>query len=512
MLHVVLGLLALEPAPYAGGDNAAYAALGRSILTRGDYTEIWDPSLRPGTLYPPLFPLILAGAMAAGLQGWVALKTLMVVLSAAAVGVSTLWLARLAGVRAAAAGSLVLALSPGILAQTHTVLSEIPFWGLTFLALLAFAAYESRDDDSRRRWLVVAALATALAWLTRSAGMALGIALIARLLLVRRWRDGMLLAAIAVTPVFLWWLRGRLLAPHGYTGYLLMADPYRPDAGRIGMLGLVPRALENGATYLTNFGPSLFAGADPIARAVVMTLIVLAIARWGWRLVRERGALEIWVLLYTGMLLVWPQTWAGERFVVPLAPALVWYALDALRALVRRTGARPRLAGAVVAGALLLAVLPGTLAQVRRGVDCRREAARQSFPCTPAHWRDLFEVAASVRGVLPEGSVVIARKPSLFFDLSGYRSAVYPWSSSPEEFFAVVDSTGADYVLLDRAPDAAETYLVPVLEARPDDFCVVEQHSRPLAVLLRIDRAAQGAMVQDGAAGQVRFRTCGVTG
>ena len=517
LVHLVLALLALEPAPYAGGDNATYVALARSLLERGDYTETWDPALRPATLYPPVFPSILAAAIALGASTWVALKTLLAVLSAATVGVSVLWLARVGNRWIAAAAGLVLAAMPGLLAQTHLVLSEIPFTGFALLALWAFAVFEARrreDADARATgWLVVAAIATALAWLTRSAGIALALALLLRLGLSRRAREALLFGAIALIPVAAWWLRGRVLAPHGYSRYLMLADPYRPERGTIGVLELVPRAFENAGTYLLDLGPRFLAAGAGLGTAIALVLLVVALARWAWRLVRERGVPELFVLLYGGLVLIWPQTWAGERFVLPLAPLLLFYAADAVRAAARRWPLRGALPWAAAALALAM-VVPGANRQVQRGIACRAAAeSGQAFPCAPAIWRDLFEVAAATRGRLEPDAVVISRKPTLFHDLSGHRSAVYPWSADPEVFFALVDSVGADYVVLDRSPDTAEEYLVPVLEARSADFCVLPELSRPMAVLLRIDPAGARAVSQAGAAeGQVRFRTCEAEG
>ena len=56
--------LAFSSTPHNGGDNAGYVALAHSLLTRGEYLELWDPAAPPHTKYPPVFPLILAGFIA----------------------------------------------------------------------------------------------------------------------------------------------------------------------------------------------------------------------------------------------------------------------------------------------------------------------------------------------------------------------------------------------------------------------------------------------------------------
>ena len=434
----------------------------------------------------------------------------MALVSAAAVAMSTIWLLRVTTRGVAAGCALLLAMLPGILGQTHMVLSEIPFWGLAMVALWAFVRYEAEEAERPARWLMLAAIATALAWVTRSAGIALAVALVARLLLLRRWRDALVFGGLAALPAALWSVRGRLLGSHGYADHLMMRDPYRPDLGRIGVLELIPRALDNALEYLLGLGPAFIAGTPKLARYLAFGLLVLAVARWAWLLVRRRGATELWMLFYGGLVLIWPQTWAGERFLVPLAPALLFYAGDAARVLYARADARSR--GAFAAVALLVAlsaVVPGAVRTVRLGIKCRSAVeADQQFPCMAPIWRSLYEVAVLSRGRLPEDAVVLTRKPTLFFDLSGYRSSTYPWSADPDVFFGLADSVGAEYVVLDRAPDTAELYLMPVLGAHPSVFCVIQEMSREGAVMLRIDFDGARALVQDGAPGVVRFRLC----
>ena len=99
VLHLVMALAAFNPAPHVGGDNGAYVSLARSLLERGQYLELWDPSMRPHTQYPPVFPGILALAMAVGLKPWVGLKLVVVAFSVGAVALSYLWMRRVTGGR-----------------------------------------------------------------------------------------------------------------------------------------------------------------------------------------------------------------------------------------------------------------------------------------------------------------------------------------------------------------------------------------------------------------------------
>lgn len=511
LAHLVLGLLVLQPAPFAGGDNATYLSLARSLLERGDYTRTWDPALPPETLYPPLLPVLLAGALAVGVPVWTGLKVLMVLVSAVAVGFSVLWVDRVASRRVAAWVGAVLAVSPGVLELSHPVLSEPLFWALTMVALWAWTHVEPDDAaELRTGWLVGSAAAVAAAWLTRSLGVALAVAILLRLAGRRRWRAAALFGVVAVGPAALMWLRGRLVGGVEYGDYLLLADPYRPEEGRIGPLGLVPRALHNGGRYLTDLGPDLLLGQGSLATTLGTALFIVALAGWATRLVRRRGAVpELWLPAYAALVLIWPETWAGTRFVLAIAPAVLLCAVEPWRLLPTRA----RVATGSIACALVtVAVVPPLSRQFAFAAECRAIArAGQPYECMGQPWADIMTVAANVRGRLGDDAVVLNRKPTLFFANSGYRGTLYPETQDPTRFFAFVDSVGAGWVVLDDAPDLAAHYLEPILSAVPDRFCVVEASSLAHAVLLRIEPPGAAPRSQD-VAGLTRFRGCTLDG
>ncbi len=98
-------------------------------------------------------------------------------------------------------------------------------------------------------------------------------------------------------------------------------------------------------------------------------------------------------------------------------------------------------------------------------------------------------MAQVLPGFLPEGSVVLARKPTLFWALSGYRARLYPFSDRSDEFFAAVDEAGARCVLVDQTP-AATRSLLPILEAHPTRFCIAMEAIDGDAMLLQVSRGA----------------------
>ena len=499
LLHLVLAVFALQPAPYVGGDNGAYVALARSLAERGAYLELWDPALRPHTQYPPLFPFLLAAAMKAGVSTWIGFKLVTVACSGAAVAASYLWMRRTSTPEVALAAGALLAILPGPLALAHQVLSDVPFWALALLALWAAAP----DEDGRAHlgWALAAAALAAAGYMTRSAGLPLIVALATSLTLRRRWRDLALLGVIAGTPAVLWWMRGRALGAAGYTSHLRYLDPYQPSLGTLDAAGWAGRIAQNLANYFGEHLPVVLGGMEPLRIAAGAALVVLALAGWARRL-GGAGAAELFLPLYAGLLLIWPATWSGERFLLPILPLLLVYAGETVRdgAAVLRI---PRWGAIATAAAVALVVLPGTAQRVRDGTRCTGAYLDgDPLPCLTPVWHDLLAVPMMARGRLPADAVVLSRKPTLFYVLSGYRSRIYPASPDPAALLREAREAGAEWVLVDRVPDLAPVFLHPALRASRGDFCVVTSLALPDAALARVDPG--GAPPADPA----RFRAC----
>lgn len=511
-VHALLSLLALDPTPHTGGDNAGYITLARSLLERGAYLELWDPGEPIHTKYPPVFPLLLAGAMAVGIGPWVGLKLVVVAFSAVAVAFSVLWIrARGRPVLAAGVGA-VLALSPGVLLQNHWVLSDVPFWAFTMFALWALETTPRHTHGVR---LALAVLGVTLAYFTRSAGLPLVLAAAAWLAWRRRWLQLGALAAVVV-PLGAWWmLRARSAGGVDYAGELWMRNPYDPAAGTIGVLELVPRIGENLVAYVTTHLPFLLAArADGAGLTVAVAVTLLALVGWAWRVAdwrRVRPA-ELLLPLYMGLILIWPAVWAGDRFLLPVYALLLFYAGDALVRLVRRVRAPLALtAGSVAVALLLLLQLPADAVAVRIGRQCQDAyAAGARHPCLPAPWQSFFAQAERLPALLPDGAVVLSRKPRLLHVMSGGRvySLTYPFTPEPQRFLAYADSVGARYLVFDELGNLAQLYLAPVLTRRPDAFCILEASGQSGTALFGIQPGALALPDAPAASGPVSFTTC----
>jgi hypothetical protein len=507
-VHIFLALASFAPQPHTGGDNAAYITLARSLLERGAYLELWDPAAPPHTKYPPVFPAVLALAMAAGLQPWVQLKFVVLGFSTAGVVFSFLWLRRLRQAGLALGVALILAVAPGVLQEGRWLLSDVPFWAFTMLALWAFDRL--RPDDWRR--FALAAAAVLLAYFTRSAGLPLVLAAFGWLALRRHWRQFAVLAVVIGVPAVMWWARGRAFATAGYVSEFWLRSPYEPALGTIGAGDLLLRLVENAHKYVTIHLPILLSGGrGPLLTGVATLVFALALAGWIQRLrlarpraaaaagrgstgdhasrgdrasrgdgrgVRTRpiGVAELLLPLYIGLIFVWPAVWSGERFLLPVLPLLLYYAGAGLGQAARWTRRRYDFAAGALAAVLLIAVAaPGLVSASVVGRICTaRYFAGERYPCLHPASEDFFRLAEETGSALPADAVVLTRKPRLFHVLSGgLRSRNYPLTADVDAFFATAEAAGARYVLFDRLDAVSERYLRPVLVLKARGFCLM---------------------------------------
>ena len=523
---LVLAAVAI-PAPHDGGDNSAYLTLAHSLVSGQGYTELWDPATPAHTKYPPGYPLVLAILMLAGATTWTAFKMASAVALSGATLLAFLWAGQRAGALAAGAVGLLLVLASGWQDASRWILSEPFFLFWTFLAL--WAADRAVADDTpvwgggrvgpggqgkgvgvRRKgredgrsdmgqgsgqglvqrtgwvWPVLAGFGALMAFGVRSAGLPVVLALLLAFLAVRRLRETALFGGASLAVLggwFLWSAAGE--GEGAYQDEFWLVDPYDPELGTVGLAGLVGRVWENLSLYVGQVFPGeWWSGA---AGWVLATggILVVGLALWGWisRLLRRPRMAEFFLPLYGGMILLWPQVWSGDRFLLPLLPLLLLYAGTAVGAVTTQVAQRLEWSagglrsGVLAAGTLALAIpaIPSTLGQVELAEGCRTRVAvtQDAFACYGPGFTEFRGAAAWMGENLPEEAFVLSRKPRILYALGGPRGRTFPFVRDPEAFLGQVDRMGADYLLVDRVDGVASRYLPGVLAGRPRAFCYV---------------------------------------
>lgn len=468
----------LRPGHGWGGDFAMYLAHAENLIQGEPYADTGyvvnpaRPRLGP-VQYPPGWPLLLAGPMAAfgvdldhhAVEGLELLKLWLLLLFVAFLAVVHALARRRAGPTGAVGAVCVLlavGLNPYLWDIKSALLSEIPFCLFLYAALLlidrlsegpaASPARAGRATPPRGLDLPSAGLALAagtclyLAYAMRTVALvAIPAVVLHDLVRNRRLRAATLLVLLVVGPAVLAQNQAfDVLSGYGAgvqagvaagTG----AGPTAPGAGPAGgqLAALAGNALHNlprMPLYLGwAWGGGLPQGVDPL-----LSLLLFAAAAVGFvAVVRERiGISEVFAVVYLGGLAVLPPSYVDLRRLVPLLPLFFLYVVRGLGTL----GAlgRPRLATAVRAGTALLltAAYAGAYLQFERG------------PLTDGvHTPEARQLFEAVRDEVPADGLCLFFKPrvlALFAD----RPAAGFWESDPPELLIEqADQLGATHLI-----------------------------------------------------------------
>lgn len=330
-------------------DSAVFVSVAENLLAGRGFVD-WRGE--PLTLWPPLYPLLLAAGGLAGLDP----RQFAGPLNAAVLGLTVLaagaWMRRRLRSRLLAAwGCLAAALSLPLAWAASQALTDAAF---VLFAVLALVCADRFLDGGRRSSLAFAAAFAALACLTRYNGVA-AVAAIALALLLQRgaapWEKERRAAAFAIAallPLGLWMARNALAAGR-LTGHVRPVDYTLPE-----ILGKIVEILGEWALVEDRSGVPVAAGAALLA--------LLAAA--GGAAVRARlrpsgpadgrfpHAFAVFVPAFAALYvlaLMGGATWHGvqERHLAPLFLPLLFMAVFAAdRTLARARGGWPAAAAA----------------------------------------------------------------------------------------------------------------------------------------------------------------------
>jgi hypothetical protein len=358
---------------------------------------------------------------------------------------------------------------------SHDLYTEVPF---ILISLAAIYSLLCSETDERRRLLFtgLAGLFAAAAFLTRTMGVTLMAAIVIYFAIRKRWAE-LGVALIVFILIWLPWLLRDLRVPHinGYREQLLTRNMYDVSSGYITFGDLVKRVLDNLNTYVLGTYPLIVLPILEHVSKWILALIgiimtALTLTGFGAR-IRERGIglLELYLLLSIGLLLLWPNVWAGDRFLLPILPILIWFLFTGMRWLGSKLHFNEL---ALIVTALVVALFGAVDAQrAQATVRNMGEYARgDKFAGYDEGWRTYFEAGSWLRDHTEPNATVVSRKPQFTYLMSGRRSFVYPYDTSQTRVLAAIDSLGATHAYLETFFGQSTKYLYPVIRDHPERF------------------------------------------
>jgi len=470
LVTLVLATLSFDPKPCTGGDNATYILLSWSILDGKGYRDTYLPGEPAHQSYPFGYPLILAGIELICGRSLFFLKAFSILCLMGAVWLTFEIVLKLKKKTFLAFGiALVTAICPAMLEFSHWVLTEAPYLLVSLLSLFLFIR---APENGKRRfaWLFFAAIAAAASFYVRSNGMMLLSAIILCLLIKRR-----LLDAVAFTVTFAVLLSPWILYNRSLGGGLgqsvnvfFVLDVYNLDAGRITLIGILGRVLENWKIYFGGVFPGMalpawFGGEPSYVLAALFTGIL------GTGLIADLrksvSLVGIYTLFFLGLAMVWHPSVSSARYLVPIFPILMYYLIIGLNAAWARIIKGNTLTLLIPIYTILVAFYASTLIpSIKMNVEMLKSyCGGDKYAGYDSGWRSFYESADWIRKNSPESSIVVSRKPTLFCLASGRKSYCYQFTHDRDSVLRSV--LRADYVLVDRISGTTNHYLIPAIRS-----------------------------------------------
>jgi hypothetical protein len=484
--HAVLAWLAGPSGIETGGDDARYLLLGQA-LRHFSYVDYWQLGWPAHSLYPPVYPLLLAlWSLVAG-SGFDAQIVLSILLSVASLGAAYLLASRYLDPRIALVALAALAFNPALVARAGTVASEMPYALWSVLALLALLG------PPTTRSAVLAVAFALLAALTRTAGATLVAALALALLLQRRYRS-VLWTGVAAAPTLGAWLLWTLIAPGKFVGVSYVADA----------LTTVQR--HQGAGLVATLARRLVANGTGYAVSVINTILPYPnipgtrIDNWVWLLLASAGLaggmvaawrrwqpVVLYLLLYAALLLVWP--WRMDRFLEPVALLCIPLWLYGLWTIARTA----RLFRALPVALALCGVVVATGAWYSAGmVKTRLDCGRAPAPpgpnrCLYPAEQDWMAAVRWVRDSTPTDAVVLTAKSGPFYYYAHRETLSFAAATAlpPGRLVEYVFGQGGRYIVLTTVTLTERARLAERVAASCRALAVAAEFS-PQAYVLRL--------------------------
>ena len=486
---VILAGLAFDPKPFVGGDNANYVLLSQSLVSNEGLTELWTPGIVHNTLYPFGFPLLLAPVSLLRMAyPWYKLIPLLSALA----GLAMLWfILRRQGVLLAAAVTALCAVNPVILDYSHWVLSELSFMAFLLLAVWMLMRWEEKENNVT---FVLLILVTAFTNHIRSSGIALLAGFMAHLLIKRKFRAAVALFSGFVLLSVPWAMRNRVVGSGlSYLDWLLVRDPYQVESGNVTVMELLQRVWYNARLYFGYIIPQAvfphgeFRGSmGPGILGFLLTglpmLVGLII-----RLIKKSSSYDWCIFFYFGLMLLWPSSWTDVRFVLPVLPFFIMYLFQGYRALagVISKNLSPYLA-VILFIVLFIASMVQAASSWSRNIEMQSAYRKGDHLAgyDPA-WRSFFTAAEWIKANTPESSVVVSRKPSLFYLSAQRKTFCYPFTANRDSVLKVLDR--ADYVMVEPVSGTGQRYLIPAIQPLLDKrYKVIYAQGEPPTYVLQI--------------------------
>jgi hypothetical protein len=409
ILHAAFIWQARTPAVLLAGDDAGYSLLARSLRSFR-YVEIWQIGQPPHRDFPPVYPAVLSVWGSLHGDNHDLLLLLNVAFSVGALLLLFIVLKRLWSPTVAVLSLMALFANPHLVEQTGVLRAETLYMALS-LGALVLAVAPSPSGRTR----LVAGFTAILAALTRTAGVALLVALGLNWIQARRFRAAGAFA-IAAGVLAGSWLYHSLGAADfeagSYRAELMLKT--QPETGGLFSAAELRNRMLNAARYVGFVIPSTMslpsvAGTrvDSLVHGVVLAVFGITGLLLLYRCWRPAA---YYLPCYGAVLLIWP--WVSSRLVVPFVILIVPAIIVGCEEIMKRVSLRLKVPSMMMlAGTLAVIGLFGTVRLSSLAAQCRRGSLPPDASCLNSDQADYFQALQFAKEQLPPDAVLLTTKP-----------------------------------------------------------------------------------------------------
>lgn len=483
-----------DPKLYLGGDNIIYYSNAKSIAQGTGYTNIQSPFNEPANHYPPGYAFVSAIVMKIfGYDIEVMNKANGFFLFGSLVFFFFIVRRLVKNIHLSFVIVMICALNAHLLNYSIIAMSEIPFL-FTSMGAIFFLMRFRKDNlfyKDYNFWLFL--LFFILSYYIRTAGLALIGGVILYFLFEKKWKLAVVITASFILCAFPWYLRNKALGGNSYVKMLFLKNIYKPQLGKMTTFSdWTERVGKNVSRYTSIEIPSGLLGykiknynemdKEKNTGAGII-LLILGVA--GLFFLKDYKWLIIAYMAGTvPILILWPELWYGPRFMLPVIPFMYLLAIlplyYLLQLLAKKINVKENVAYTVVPFLFLL-ILPAE----KSGINKLMLDAKGMAP--PSYQR-LFEVSKWAKYNIPENSIVICRKPELFYIYSDRKSVNYIYTLNADSLLADMKNKGATHVVIEQLGfSSTRDYLFPTVQKFNEKFKLLKKTTAPETYLFEIN-------------------------
>lgn len=308
------------------------------------------------SMFPPAFPFVLA-VFGAGTEAITTAHTVTTLTLLLSCGMYFWWLStQQLTVNEGLMALVLLLLLPGVFLHSLLIISEFLFLAMVLGSLAAMEKSRSADY-----WILIAAVLVGLSITTRT----IGIALLPGLFLACRslgYRKLILAAGLSLGPYVLWQLmRDSSLAGRGYVGVFSL---YLEQFSLVEIFQNLGYQLQMIWQSWIRIFDRLLAFQVVVLHSLLLIIVAPVFVS---RLVRLKYE-AVFLLVYLGIILLWPFPKELERFMIMLVPIFLFYCLLFIKHAVRKfeLSAISHMLKAGIFGVILISITPSLFGILHR--------------------------------------------------------------------------------------------------------------------------------------------------